>query len=142
VGARYDHLTLDERRLIYRLREARLGVPRIAERLDRHRSTIYRELRRNWHRDGETREMNGYYPTLAHGVAAGRRSIAAFILTFSFAVISYQLPNTARSGRQHSASGRMWPAPIQLHDLATVATPDQVPTQQPDKASRRHRLLW
>jgi len=73
VGARYDHLTLDERRLIYRLREARLGVPRIAERLGRHRSTIYRELRRNWHRDGEIREMNGYYPTVAHGAAARRR---------------------------------------------------------------------
>lgn len=74
MGARYDHLTLDERRLIYRLREARLGVPRIAERLGRHRSTIYRELRRNWHRDAEIREMNGYYPTVAHGTAAGRRS--------------------------------------------------------------------
>ncbi len=73
MGARYDHLTLDERRLIYRLREARLGVPRIAERLGRHRSTIYRELRRNWHRDAEMREINGYYPTVAHGTAARRR---------------------------------------------------------------------
>lgn len=73
MGARYDHLTLDERRLIYQLREARLGVPRIAERLGRHRSTIYRELRRNWHRDAEIKEMNGYYPTVAHGGAARRR---------------------------------------------------------------------
>jgi IS30 family transposase len=29
-----------------------MSVPRIAERLGRHRSTIHREIRRNWHDDG------------------------------------------------------------------------------------------
>ena len=39
VGERYDHLTLDERKLIFQLREAKMSVPRIAERLGRHRCT-------------------------------------------------------------------------------------------------------
>lgn len=51
LGTRYDHLTLEERKLIFQLREAKISVPRIAERLGRHRSTIHRELRRNWHDD-------------------------------------------------------------------------------------------
>jgi IS30 family transposase len=38
-----------------------------------HRSTIFRELGRNRHRDAEMREINGYYPTVAHGAAAKRR---------------------------------------------------------------------
>jgi IS30 family transposase len=73
MGTLYDHLTLDERRLVFRLREVKLSVPRIAERLGRHRSTIYRELQRNWHRDVETPEISGYYPTVAHEAAACRR---------------------------------------------------------------------
>jgi len=35
--------------------------------LGRDRSTIYRELRRNWHRDAAMKEINGYYPTVASG---------------------------------------------------------------------------
>jgi hypothetical protein len=73
MGALYNNLTLNERRLLFRLREAKLGVPRIAERIGRHRSTIYRELQRNWHRDVETPEISGYYPTVAHEAAACRR---------------------------------------------------------------------
>jgi hypothetical protein len=60
VGERYDHLTLDERKLIFQLREAKMSVPGIAERLGRHRSTIHREIRRNWHDDGPW--LRGYSP--------------------------------------------------------------------------------
>jgi transposase, IS30 family len=73
MEALYGHLTLDERGLVFRLREAKLGVRRIAERLGRHRSTIYREVRRNWHRDVETPEISGYFPTVAQEAAARRR---------------------------------------------------------------------
>ena len=52
LGTRYETLTLDKRKLIFQLREAKMSVPRIAERLGRHRSTIHREIRRNWHDDG------------------------------------------------------------------------------------------
>ena len=40
----FQHLTLDERRSLFRMQEARLGVTEMAARLGRHRSTIYREL--------------------------------------------------------------------------------------------------
>jgi transposase, IS30 family len=60
LGTRYEQLTLDERKLIFQLREAKMSVPRIAERLGRHRSTIHREIRRNWHDDGPW--LRGYFP--------------------------------------------------------------------------------
>jgi IS30 family transposase len=44
----YTYLTLAERREIYRLRSAQIPVAVIAQRLDRHPSTIYREISRNW----------------------------------------------------------------------------------------------
>ncbi len=43
----FQHLTLDERRSLFRMQEARLGVTETAARLGRHRSTIYGELGRN-----------------------------------------------------------------------------------------------
>jgi IS30 family transposase len=44
----------------------------IAAALGRHRSTIYRELRRNFFR-GDSREWNGYFPVTAQSFARGRR---------------------------------------------------------------------
>src|SRR5271168_2837795 len=73
MGSHYDHLTLDERRLIFRLREAKAGIPQIAERLGWHRSTIYREVRRNWYDDAEAPRMGGYFPTVAQDATARRR---------------------------------------------------------------------
>ena len=43
----YSHLDLDERRKIARWRMAGLGIGIIAEKLGRHRSTIFREIKRN-----------------------------------------------------------------------------------------------
>ncbi len=40
----FGHLGLDERRSLFRLREARVPVAEIAPQLSRHSSTIYREL--------------------------------------------------------------------------------------------------
>ena len=71
LGTRYDHLTLDERKLIFQLREAKMSVPRIAERLGRHRSTIHREIRRNWHDDGPW--LRGYFPQAAQSRTDRRR---------------------------------------------------------------------
>ena len=71
LGTRYDHLTLDERKLIFQLREAKMTVPRIAERLGRHRSTIHREIRRNWHDDGPW--LRGYFPEAAQTRTDRRR---------------------------------------------------------------------
>ena len=71
MGTRYDQLTLDERKLNFQLREAKMSVPRIAERLGRHRSTIHREIRRNWHDDGPW--LRGYFPQAAQSRTDRRR---------------------------------------------------------------------
>jgi IS30 family transposase len=68
----YSQLDLDERRTLFRLVEARRPVGEIAERLGRHRSTVYRELGRNRFRDGD-RGFCGYFPLTAHDLARGRR---------------------------------------------------------------------
>ena len=43
----YSQIDMDERRKIARWRTAGISVDVIAEKLGRHRSTIFRELRRN-----------------------------------------------------------------------------------------------
>ncbi len=78
AAARFQHLTLDERRSLFRMQEARLGVTEMAARLGRHRSTIYRELGRNRYRDPDAsrnsrRNMSGYYPVTAQDLARARR---------------------------------------------------------------------
>jgi len=74
----FQHLTLDERRSLFRMQEAQLGVTEMAARLGRHRSTIYRELGRNRFRDPDAsrdsrRNMSGYYPVTAQELARTRR---------------------------------------------------------------------
>ena len=56
----YNHLSLDERRKIYFLREEKISVNEIAKRLGRHRSTIFRELQRNTFFCEEDKTLNGY----------------------------------------------------------------------------------
>jgi IS30 family transposase len=56
----YNHLSLDERRKIYFLREEKTSVNEIAKRLGRHRSTIFRELQRNTFFCEEDKTLNGY----------------------------------------------------------------------------------
>ena len=68
----YTHLTLAERREIYRLRSAQIPVAVIAQRLDRHPSTIYREISRNWMHDEEPL-YRGYFHVAADMRARARR---------------------------------------------------------------------
>lgn len=68
----YHQLDLDERELIFRLRDARRPVREIAARLGRHVSTIYRELKRNFFYD-EDAWFRGYFPRVAHRKARSRR---------------------------------------------------------------------
>ena len=47
----YRHLTLEERRALFRRLHAKVPVVEIARQLGRHRATIYREIGRNLFRD-------------------------------------------------------------------------------------------
>ncbi len=62
----YKHLTQDERYQIHALMRQNISVARIAAELQRDRSTISRELKRN-------ATPNGYKPALAHKQARARQ---------------------------------------------------------------------
>jgi len=66
----YTHLTREERYQIYALKKAGHNLTEIANVLERHPSTICRELRRN-------RGRRGYRPKQAQRLAEGRRAINA-----------------------------------------------------------------
>ena len=73
----YVHLGLEERWRIHRLREAKVSVAEIAASLGRHRSTIHREIRRNWWHDAEVPQAEGYWPLTAQDLAGRRRRARA-----------------------------------------------------------------
>jgi IS30 family transposase len=78
----YRQLNLDERRRLFRRVDARVPIAKIATRLGRHRSTIYREIRRNriqlepWlrrYRFHEHGYVEGYFPVTAQDLVRERR---------------------------------------------------------------------
>ncbi len=75
MGRCYPHLSLEERRKIAKWRNAKMPVPEIADRLGRAPSTIYRELKRNLHRDDEIPQLNGYHAIVAQDVHEKRRAL-------------------------------------------------------------------
>lgn len=70
----YSHINLDERRKIERWRHAGVAVDVIAEKLGRHRSTIFREIARNKFEDREMPDLTGYFCVAANSKAEDRRS--------------------------------------------------------------------
>jgi IS30 family transposase len=79
----YSHIDLDERRKIARWRTAGISVEIIAEKLGRHRSTIFRELKRNTFVDKLIPDLNGYYCVTAHDMACERRAKLRKLARFS-----------------------------------------------------------
>lgn len=79
----YSHIDLDERRKIARWRMAGLGVEMIAEKLGRHRSTIFREIKRKMFVDDVMPELNGYYCVTANDIARERRTRLRKLMRFS-----------------------------------------------------------
>ena len=67
MGQHYSHWTLDERCRLCGLLEMGLGLDEIARRLNRHRSTVYREIRRN------RCVVGGYRPKSADNRARARK---------------------------------------------------------------------
>lgn len=74
MKVRYSHLSLPDRRRIERWRQAKMSPDEMARRLGRHRSTIFRELRRNHFHDSEVPTLSGYWGIVAQGLSDGRRT--------------------------------------------------------------------
>ena len=70
----YTELDLRERRAIEDMLDAKVPIARIAVEIGRHRSTVYREIKRNYSTDDELPELNGYYCMTAHRKALTRRA--------------------------------------------------------------------
>jgi IS30 family transposase len=59
MGAVYTQLSMQERRRIEDWWLAKVPIVEMARVLNRHKSTIYRELKRNFYRDDEMPQLNG-----------------------------------------------------------------------------------
>jgi len=79
----YSQLDLNDRRKLARWRGMGLSVDVIAEKLGRHRSTIFRELRRNAFNDKDWPELDGYHCVTAHDMARERRTRLRKLARFS-----------------------------------------------------------
>ena len=79
----YSHIDLDERRKIARWRTAGLTVGVIAEQLGRHRSTIFREIKRNTFVDKVVPDLTDYYCVTAHAMSCERRAKLSKLVRFS-----------------------------------------------------------
>lgn len=66
----YQQLTLVDRLLLHCLLDQTVAITEMACRLGRHRSMIYREIRRNTFHD---RELSGYFGTIADQLTRERR---------------------------------------------------------------------
>lgn len=67
-------LNLAERRTIEDLLHLKVNVTEIARRINRHRSTVYREIKRNFYEDQELPQLDGYYGMNAQRFTAERRA--------------------------------------------------------------------
>jgi IS30 family transposase len=74
MGAVYKQLSITERRRIERWRHAKVPVDEMARVLKRCRSTIFRELKRNFFSDESMPKCDGYYGAAAHLMQADRRA--------------------------------------------------------------------
>ena len=70
----HTELDLRERRAIEDMLNAKVPVSKIATEIGRHRSTVHREIKRNWYSDDELPNLNGYYGMTAQRSATQRRA--------------------------------------------------------------------
>jgi len=74
MKVRFSHLSLSDRGKIERWRHAKLSPDEMARRLGRHRSTIFRELKRNHFHDSEIPKLSGYWCVVAQSRCDARRT--------------------------------------------------------------------
>lgn len=70
----HAELDLRERRAIEDMLNTKMPVSKIAAEISRHRSTVYREIKRNYFTDGELPYLSGYYGMNAQKYASDRRA--------------------------------------------------------------------
>lgn len=75
-------LDLEERRQFYKLVNCKLKMIEIAEIMRRHKSTLYRELKRNFWHDEEVPKAAGYFPVTAQDMANDRRARQRKLIRF------------------------------------------------------------
>ncbi len=68
----YRKLNLDERRILATMLQAKATKTKIAETLGRDRSTIHREIKRNWWHGTEVPRADGYWHLTAQTLADRR----------------------------------------------------------------------
>ncbi|MCG5486561.1 MAG: helix-turn-helix domain-containing protein, partial [Sinorhizobium meliloti] len=73
MSRRYSQLNLTDRRRLFHFVERKVPIKEMARELGRHRSTIYREIRRNTFHDRELPDYSGYFPTVADDIRKERR---------------------------------------------------------------------
>ena len=67
-------LNLVERRKIAGLLHRKVTGAEIASQINRHRATVYREIKRNFFKDEGLLQLNGYYGMLAQKSTTDRRA--------------------------------------------------------------------
>ncbi|WP_113913472.1 IS30 family transposase [Roseovarius dicentrarchi] len=70
----HTELDLRERRAIEDMLNAKVPIAKIAAEIGRHRSTVYREVKRNYFEDEEIPYLTGYYGMIAQRAASDRRA--------------------------------------------------------------------
>ena len=70
----HTELDLRERRAIEDMLNAKMPVSKIATEIGRHRSTVYREIKRTYFIDDELPYLSGYYGMNAQRYASDRRA--------------------------------------------------------------------
>ena len=65
----YRKLNLDERKILATMLQAKATETKIAETLGRDRSTIHREIKRNWRHDNEVPQADGCWHMTAQALA-------------------------------------------------------------------------
>lgn len=96
----YTQLSQKERRQIEAFLDMGLNVANIGKRLNRHRSTIYREITRN-------KSRSSYLPIPAHYKALARKARKPFKLKIGSSCYKYVMKHLQKGWSPEQISGRM-----------------------------------
>lgn len=84
----FTQLTMDERRIVSQMLQAKARLAQIASILGRHRSTVHREIKRNWWHDKEVPQADGYWHMTAQTLYEQRRRHIASCISIRNCVMS------------------------------------------------------